>query len=447
MLVAAACGDNSPPRDILQALRQLPNMADAEEVATANQGYRYFILHFNEPVDHADPSAGAFQIEASLLHKEISAPLIVHTSGYSDYYHDSMVELTHLLGANQISIEHRYFGESRPIPTDWSKLTIEQMADDEHDIVTALRTIYYGKAISTGGSKGGMTAVFYRRFFPDDVDGTIPYVAPISFGTPDTRYAPFIATLGPSDCHQAVEDVAVEMLAHRRAALEQRAQAEADLNHYKYTRVALGPAVETAVEGLEWSFWQYSGIEFCSRVPATTASDDDLYAFLDAIDPVSDSDDAQIAFFEAYYYQSDAQLGFPDDATTYLEPYFQYTDKDFLGALPNGVAPPYDGGAAMRDVDSFVRDSGDRLLFVYGQWDPWTGGAFSLGNAADSFELVETQGTHESKIQRLEPSDMQTAFDRLQAWTGVQPVVTARAAPEPRGLRVPPVVRALRARR
>ncbi|MGE5182037.1 MAG: S28 family serine protease, partial [Acidobacteriota bacterium] len=271
LLVAlGACGDNTPPPDILVALQHLPDVADATEMPTSNAGYRYLVVHFIEPVDHADPASPTFLVEASLLHKSYEAPLVVHTSGYSDYYHDSVVELTHLLAANQISIEHRYFGTSRPEPADWTKLTIEQMADDEHDIVTSLRTLYRGAAITTGGSKGGMTAVFYRRFFPDDVDGTVPYVAPISFGEPDPRYPSYIATLGPAACHQAVEDLAVEMLAHRRAALEQAAQAQAVTSGYSYTRVALGPAVETAVEGLEWSFWQYYGIQACGSVPATT---------------------------------------------------------------------------------------------------------------------------------------------------------------------------------
>ncbi len=444
-LIVAACGDNlkPPPPDILSELAKLPNVADATQMPTSQPGYTYVVVHFTEPVDHADPASPTFLMEVSLLHKAYDAPLIVHTSGYSDYYKNNSVELTNLLTANQISIEHRFFGTSRPDPADWTKLTIEQMADDEHDIVSALRTIYSGPAISTGGSKGGMTAVFYRRFFPEDVDGTVPYVAPISFAEPDTRYPPYIATLGPSDCHQAVQAIAVEMLANRRAAMEQRAQAQATAQTYSYTRIALGPAVESAIESLEWSFWQYYGIDYCPNVPPTTDTDDQLYSFLDTVSPVSDSDDEQVAFFEAYYYQSYAQLAYPDDGTTYLKPYYRYTDADYLGALPNGAEPPYDGGAAMHDIDNFVQTSGDRLLFVYGQWDPWSGGKFTLGNATDSLELVQAMGTHGSKITHLAAADEQTAFDELLAWTGVTPAASTRVAPE---MRVPHM-RALHMRR
>ena len=63
--------------------------------------------------------------------------MIVQTSGYADEWGDAPTELTTLLASNQVSIEHRYYGTSRPVPTDWSYLTIKQMADDEHDILDA----------------------------------------------------------------------------------------------------------------------------------------------------------------------------------------------------------------------------------------------------------------------------------------------------------------------
>ena len=202
-------------------------------------------------------------------------------------------------------------------------------------IVTALRTLYTGTFLATGGSKGGMTAMFYRRFFPDDVDGTVPYVAPLSFGAPDERYPPFIDTLGPDACRQAVRDLATEMLMNRRAALEAATQTEATAKGYQYTRVLLGPAVESAIDSLEWSFWQYYGVTACPQVPAITATDAAMFTFLDTISPPSDSDDEQTGFFEAYYYQAYFQLGYPDGGAAYLHAvYLMYTDADYLGSLP-----------------------------------------------------------------------------------------------------------------
>jgi hypothetical protein len=418
---ASACGDNAEP-DILVQLRALPSIADATEMTTAATGYRYIQIHFIQPVDHASPDGPTFLQEASLLHRDQRAPLVVETTGYWDYQLDRTVELTQLFTANQLSIEHRFFGSSRPDPASWGTLTIEQMADDEHAIVSALRTIYDAPLLATGGSKGGMTAMFYRRFFPDDVAGTVPYVAPISFGAPDERYPPYLATIGPVACHAAVQAAAIEMLANRRAAMETRAMAQAAANNQTYTRVALGPAVESAIESVEWSFWQYWGVEYCAVVPPTTATDDAMYAFLDMVSPVNACSDAELALFEAYYYQSDVQLGYPDDGTTYLTPYLMYANADYAGILPIGAPPPaYDGGAAMRDIAQYVASSGDRLLFVYGQWDPWSGGAYTLGSAADSLELVEAQGTHLSDIAHLASSDAATARATLAAWVKAEP--------------------------
>lgn len=429
-----ACGDNAdhPPEQLLDRLRELPGVT-VEEMATSAGPYSYYVLWFDQPVDHADPGGPHFQERVSLLHRSLDAPVIALTSGYADYYRDSPFELTELLSANQLSIEHRYFGESRPSPPDWSKLTIRQMADDEHRIIAALRAIYPGPFLSTGTSKGGMTATYHRRFYPDDVDGTVPYVAPLSLGAPDGRYPAFLDTIGPPTCRAAVRAAATEMLANRRAALLARAQAQAIAQGLAYTRVPLGPALEAAVVGLPWAFWQYFGVNYCTQVPDPGATDDALWAFLDKISPPSDNDDARVAEFEAYYYQAYAELGFPDDGTAYLDPYKLFGDADYAGALP-AERPAYDGGAAMRDVDAFVRGGGAaRLLFLYGEWDPWSGGKYDPGASPDSLLLVQPQGTHAARLGRLPDPDRAQAFARLGAWTGVAPALPRRraGAPEP----------------
>jgi PS-10 peptidase S37 len=439
----AACGDNdaAPPDHLLDKLRALDGVT-VEEVPTQTQPYAFYVLRFTQPVDHWDPASPTFEQRVSLLHRDLEAPVIALTSGYSDYYKDRLYELTGLLAANQISIEHRYFGESRPSPADWTKLTIRQMADDEHAIISALRTIYPGAFLTTGASKGGMTATYHRRYWPDDVDGTVPYVAPISFAAPDPRYVGFLDTLGPTDCRSAVRAAATEMLKNRRAALLSRAEDQAAQDGHAYTRIPLGPALESAVASLEWTFWQYFGVNYCTQVPQPTASDAELWDFLDMISPVTDNDDTQIAAFEAYYYQSYVQLGYPDGGAAYLDPYLMYADADYDGALPTPV-PSYDGGAAMRDIDAFVQGQSERMLFLYGEWDPWTGGKYTLGQAADSLLLVQPQGTHGARFGKLADGDRAAAFGKLQAWTGIEPTLpqARRAlAPEVREPRLPPAM-------
>ena len=288
-----ACGGDDP-RDLEAELAALPGVT-VEKVETNQPFYEYYVLQFTQPVDHENPAGQTFQQKVSLLHRNFDVPMVALTSGYHDYYNDVTSELTNLVFGNQISIEHRYFAGSRPEPADWTKLTIAQMAADEHAIIEQLRGVYDVPWLTTGGSKGGMTASYHNRFYPDDVDGTVPYVAPLSLGAPDTRYATFLDTVGPPACRQAVRDAALEMLKNRRAAMETLARAQP--NHV-YTRITLEAAVESSIGSVEFAFWQYFGLAACNSVPPVTASDEDLFAFLDDVAPIGDSDDANVELFE-----------------------------------------------------------------------------------------------------------------------------------------------------
>lgn len=453
VLALAACGDNAPgfepPQslaDLPAAIARLPGVTIVGPLPTrlTDAGYQYYTLEFTQPVDHADPDGQTFQQEVSLIVRDVGAtPLVVHTTGYDDYWLDYPVELTEMFAANQITIEHRYFGSSRPVPTDWSKLRIEQMAADEHHVIELLHQVFPGAPfLASGESKGGMTAVFHRRFYPDDVAATIPYVAPLSFGAPDDRYTDFFTNIGGdanAACRQGVRAAATEMLQHRRAALVQAATSDAIAHDFAYTRIALGPAVESAVLSLEWAFWQYHGVAACKDVPPVTADDATLYDFLEAVSPVEDSDDASIAEFEPYYYQADEQLGFPAGGAAYLTPYLQYGDDAYAGLL-SVPAPAYDHGGAMTDIDEFVRTRGDQLLFVYGQWDPWSAGMYTVGDGRDAARYIEPDGTHGSTITFLADADRAAALAHLQQWTGLTPTALPQKRRARKLRQVPPAL-------
>jgi hypothetical protein len=450
LLAAPACGDDGPAGDadasvppdapsgpLIDQLTGLPGMVSVTELPTENTGYRRFDLRLTQLVDQSDPEGPTFTQQMTLFHIDESAPFVLLTTGYSNYYGDNLGELARLLSANQLVVEHRYFADSRPADPDWSQLTIENAAADHHVIRDLLYRIYRGAWVATGASKGGMTSIYHRRFWPDDVDATVPYVAPLSFGAPDYRYDAFVDGIGTAACRQALQDLQVELLSNRRAAMVARAEEQASAQGYQYGRVAIGPAVEGAIAGIYWAFWQYWGIQYCDQVPATTASDDDAWGFLDAVSGVSGSADSEIAPFEAYYFQAEYELGYPGTVDDWLDGLLQYGGEDYDGYYPVGVEiPPFRAGA-MQDIDQWVQSEGAQLLFVYGEWDPWTGGQFELGDATDSLRLTVPQATHGARLSRLPEADRTAAFERLEAWTGVAPDLGAlgarRAAPpEPR---------------
>jgi hypothetical protein len=442
LLAGSGCGDNfgpppMTPDELLARLRTLDGVTVQQGAAAEH--FSYYILHFTQLLDHRDPSRGTFQQEVSLLHHDERAPspLIVYTSGYWDDEHSTPVELTTLLDANQVSIEHRFYGESRPDTIDWSLLTVEQAAADEHEIIKALHTIYGGAFLSVGESKGGITALIHRSFYPTDVNGTVAYVAPLSFNAPDPRYSAQFDNnqIGDDDCRAAVRDLAMEMLAHRRMQMLDRARTEADQTASTYTRVKLGPAVEAAIAGLEWGFWQTAGDGYCTHLPHTTDSDETLFDFLQNTSPVSEYNDEQLGYYEPYYYQSYSQLGYPDYTTSYLTDQMWYSDVDYDGKLPT-PEPAFDPGAMDRlqtwledketdEHDPVTReDLGKHLLFLYGNWDPWFAGQVVYGDAnKDSWTLTQKRGNHFTQLGNMDRTLQSEAFAYIQRWTGVEPLL------------------------
>ncbi len=426
VLALTGCGDNEPappPPDLLEQLRALPAVASVEEHVTGHTGYRYFELHFDQPIDHDHPDVGHFAQQATLISIDPHAPMVLAHTGYGNWIFDYPVEPTRLLHGNQLVVEHRFFRSSRPTggAGDWAHLTIAQAAADDHLIVTALRPLYDGAWIETGASKGGMTSIYHRRFYPDDVDGTLAYVAPISFGAPDYRYEPHVENLGPPACRQALRDLQAELLRNRRDMLIARATIQASARGHFYTRITLPAAVESAVVALEWSFWQFEGASSCPTVPAVDATDPQVWAFLDQVSPVSSSADADLLEFDAYYFQAEYQLGYPGTIDQQLDGLLQFGPADYLGADPPGVIPPAYAPEAMADIDGWVKSQGERIIFLYGEWDPWSGGMFELGDAIDSLRVVAPQAPHGAGIEDLTDADRTTVLARLEAWTGVTP--------------------------
>jgi hypothetical protein len=202
--------------EIRDRLERIPGLTIVNDVPYDN-GERFFRLIFNQPIDHRDPALGSFGQRLTLLHTDKTRPMVLHTTGYELLDFPFLTETTRLVGANQISVEERYFVPSQPQPPDWSKLTIWQAAADHHRIVEAFASIYTRRWLSTGSSKGGMASVYHRRFFPDDVFGAIVFGAPNDVDdAEDSAYSNFFLQVGTDpECRAALTAVQNEALGCR----------------------------------------------------------------------------------------------------------------------------------------------------------------------------------------------------------------------------------------
>lgn len=432
---------DSPPGalgDILDELRAVPGVGNVTEKTTMVEGYRLFVFEYTQPVDHTAPTGATFTQRMTLMHRDYSAPVITYNSGYNLSTRGSRAEITRLTNGNQLSLEYRYFAPSRPDPADWTKLDIAQAAADQHRITQALKARIYhdNKWLTTGASKGGMTSLFHRRFYPGDVDGTVAYVAPFDYPSdqvqsPQNRFFVFLENVGTDPaCRQNLKTFQ-NLVLSRRAAMISRMQNEAT-----YTQVlGVDRALEFAVEELPFIFWQYGSQADCASIPTSAATDDAVFKFFDDTISVASYGDEDLTAYLPYYHQCATQLGYPIDDESYLVGLTHPGEDTAAAYIPSGqgiAVPPYDNGAAMEDVQSWIASSGSQLLLIYGQNDPWSAGAVDLGAATDSFKLIVPGGNHGSSIAALPQPDQSTATAAVLRWAGMPAAlhVQAFAGPE-----------------
>ncbi|WP_269844534.1 alpha/beta hydrolase family protein [Actinokineospora bangkokensis] len=420
----------APSADILDRLQAVPGLTVTE--AQAPQGYRFFFLTITQPVDHRKPRGATFEQRFQLLHRDVSRPVVLHTTGYGMPGYAFRSEPTRLLDGNQISVEQRFFTPSRPDPADWSDLDIWQAATDHHRIVEALKAIYPAKWVATGASKGGMTSVYHRRFYPSDLDAVVAYVAPNDRVNPeDGAYDRFFARVGTPECRAKLDDVQEQALL-RRAEMEARYQAAADAEGWTFTQVlgSLDKAYEMTVLDTVWAFWQYSTEADCASVPAATASTDELYAFIDQVAGFSFYSDQGVLPYAPYYYQAATQLGWPSLRFAHLRGLTRYPGLYQANSnLPPALRSRHQA-LPMLDVDQWVRTSASQMLFVYGGNDPWGAEPFTPSRR-DSYSYTAPGANHGANIEALVPAERDAAKATLLRWAGLGTTAQARVAQLP----------------
>jgi hypothetical protein len=80
-------------------------------------------------------------------------------------------------------------------------------------------------------------------------------------------------------------------------------------------------------------------------------------------------------------------------------------------------------------VQLWLATRGERIMLVYGENDPWTAGAFDITGAQDTYSFEVPAGNHGSVIGGLPEPERTQALDRLQAWSGVMPLIFDGAPP------------------
>ena len=405
------------PDELRQKLAALHGISGIEKLESEVYPEKY-LVRITQQVDPKNPAAGTFTQRVVIGHVGFDRPTVIVTEGYGGAYALNpkyQEELTKLLNANLVFVEYRYFLESTPEPKNWDYLTAENSAYDLHHVNQTFRQLYQGKWISTGISKGGQTTCLYRAYFPDDVDFSVPYVAPLNRAVEDGRHEPFLRQVGT----KAERD---RILAFQKAVLKQKAAIVPMLENYcqehKLTfRIPMAEVLDYSVLEYPFAIWQWGTP--VDQVPEPTASAADLFKHLMEISEPS------------YFSNEQPYVSFDVQACRELG-YYGYDTAPFKGLLTIKSAKGYLNKLMLptelidqvefrpelyHKVYNFLKDNDPKMIFIYGEIDPWSATRVPTFRGKKNEQIyIQPRGSHRSRIGNMPEEMKKQIMDQIHAW-------------------------------
>ena len=418
LLLAFAVAISASAQQLEKKLKKLSKEYNFtyEQLETDSLFTEKYLLWFDQPVNHDKHDSAVFRQRVFLSHLDFDAPVVFITEGYAANHAENpkfVSELAGLLNANQICVEHRYFSKSVPDTLKWDQLTVANSTADYHRITSVLKKIYSGKWISTGISKGGQTTIFYRYFYPEDVDISVPYVAPLNFSVEDKRIYRFLKNVGTPECRKRILDFQTELMKHKEKYLPafEKLAKEKKLTY----RMGIEKGYELTVFEYSFAFWQW-GYFTCEQIPQDFSNPDSIIHHLDKVAGLKWISNEGIAAQQPFFYQAMREIGMYGYDITPFKPWTTFTkNPTFEFTLPKGVHVTYNP-ALMEKIDFFVRHKATNMLYLYGEYDPWGATGVDVTYQHNCEKIVKPKGSHRTRINNLPEEQKQFVMNKLKEW-------------------------------
>lgn len=402
------------PTEFLQTLKQLPGVDSVVEVKFDTVFEAQYYLYFKQWINHKDTTSGSFGQRVLLSHQGLDLPMVADLEGYQ-IWSGQRGELAQLMGCNQLNIEHRFFKDSRPDSIPWDKLTIWQAATDQHIIIQTLQQIYKGNWCSTGISKGGQTTMYHRSFYPNDVQASVPYVAPLNFAREDERIYHFLKTVGTDAERQAIYDFQCACFESKDSLLLLfKEKAKAKDWHFS---IGFEKAMDLSILEYSFAYWQWGGYK-SEDIPAKEASAKELFEHLYRVSGFTFFEDAELDSFRPFFWAGLTEIGIYGYET---KPFVKYLGDTTIYAFdfsaPAGTHPVYNP-EAMQQVRTYLDSAANNMLFIVGGLDTWGSTAYVPSGKNNLVRMTLATGHHGTRIYSFPKKDREYMYSLLNSWMG-----------------------------
>jgi len=407
-------------QELAERLAKLPGVGHIEKLETTLFPEKYGIT-ITQQVDPVKKDQGTFEQHVYVCHAGFDRPTVLVTEGYWASWAKNpryTEELAQLFNANVICVEYRYFGESTPEACDWDYLTVANSLVDLHNIRQTLGEIYHGKWIATGVSKGGQTTMFYRAYYPDDVDISVPYVAPLNKSLEDGRHQPFLRyTVGTPEERAQIAAFQTEIL-KRRGTIGEMFKKHCDEKGYVF-RVPVEEIYDLSVMEYSYAFWQYGSS--VKDIPSLDSDDETLMNYwLGMCEP-------------DYFSKQSPYYSFNVQATRELG-YYGYDIRPFKKLMSINTTHNYMRRVMLDEPESsikfdkalykhtvkFLKENDPKMIYIYGGTDPWgSSGVCTWLDTSKKENLryyVKERGSHATKIRDFDDKTREEIIGTLRKW-------------------------------
>ncbi|MCD6090102.1 MAG: hypothetical protein J7J72_01250 [Bacteroidales bacterium] len=408
-VIQLAFGQNN--QSFTERLKALEGI-EFESIKSFDTVHQTFKISIEQAIDHNNPKSGVFSQKIYLSHFDVNQPVVLVTEGYQAR-RNYLSEPARLLNANQIIVEHRFFGESAPDSLDWTKLNTFQAASDDHRIVELFKKIYSGKWLSTGISKGGQTTNYFRYYFPDDVCVSMPYVAPMNIEQEDARINLFLRTVGTPECRAKLLDFQRKLLTKEKEILPLFAKYKID--HKIDFPQSNGLVFEFAVLEVPFTFWQWAPFS-CESLDEVEDSAEALFHKLVKAGLISMYSGESQAYFLPFFVQAYQEIGYYNFDIDSLKPQLNYVTNSSNGVfLPDSLHLPY-LDHKMEKVQHWLANYGNNFVYIYGELDPWISTSPNPDSRTNALKMVLQGGSHATRLKDFTEEEQKRALNLIKKW-------------------------------
>ena len=420
LLLLLAASAQTVATDFMKRLSAIPGVSQVQRLDTDKFQEKY-VLKFRQFVDGDNADKGTFDERIFVGFKGYDRPTVLVTEGYYAHYGERQnysEELCQLFNANVVLCEYRYFGESVPQPTNWDYLTVDNSLRDYHRVRQALAGLFTGKWIATGVSKGGQTTMFYRATYPDDVDVSVSYVAPLNRAVEDGRHEKFLEkTVGTPEERAAILQ-AQQQLMQRKASIMPLFNKYCKEKGYQFY-TSNEDIYDYCVLEYPFALWQWGTP--VSAIPSGKATDQEWFdSLMKMADPEYFSYPNKYMPFDL---QAVRELGYYGYS---LKPIKKWTSlkstKDYLRQLmlPGSLRRyQFDESLYNRTV-KFLKQNDPKHIFIYGENDPWSASGvctwLDCKKKQNMRIYIQPRGSHRARIKNMPEEMKREIIDRLSGW-------------------------------